>query len=85
MLDKDISELMGIVPNDFAEPVIRGGAFDDVKDVNSPFGFQKCEGMIWTSYPKVENYLKPFRNKVLWFYFCPKAFLIDWKITFYSS
>ena len=46
MLDKDISELMGIVPNDFAEPVIRGGAFDDVKDVNSPFGFQKCEGMI---------------------------------------
>jgi hypothetical protein len=44
MLDKDIAELMGIVPNDFNEPVIRGGAFDDVKDQTSPFGFQKCEG-----------------------------------------
>jgi len=45
MLDKDIAELMGIVPNDFNEPVIRGGAFDDVKDQTSPFGFQKCEGI----------------------------------------
>ena len=44
MLDVDIADLMGIVPNDFNEPVIRGGAFDDVKDVNSPFGYQKCEG-----------------------------------------
>jgi len=45
MLDNDIADLMAIVPNDFHEPVIRGGAFDDVKDVNSPFGYQKCEGI----------------------------------------
>ena len=44
MLDHDIADLMQIIPNDFSEPVIRGGAFDDVKDINSPFGFNKCEG-----------------------------------------
>ena len=44
MLDVDISELMGIVPPSDTDPVIRGGAFDDVKDVISPFGFEKCEG-----------------------------------------
>ena len=44
MLDKDIADLMAIVPTDFSEPVIRGGAFDDVKDMTSPFGFEKCEG-----------------------------------------
>lgn len=45
MLDKDIADLMAIVPTDFSEPVIRGGAFDDVKDMTSPFGFEKCEGI----------------------------------------
>ena len=44
MLDVDISELMGIVPAGDSEPVIRGGAFDDVKDQISPFGYEKCEG-----------------------------------------
>ena len=44
MLDVDIAELLKTVPNDFHEPVIRGGAFNDVKDVNTPFGFKKCEG-----------------------------------------
>lgn len=45
MLDVDISELMGIVPPSDTDPVIRGGAFDDVKDQVSPFGFEKCEGI----------------------------------------
>merc|ERR1712042_116655 len=45
MLDKDIADLMAIVPTDYSEPVIRGGAFDDVKDMTSPFGFEKCEGI----------------------------------------
>ena len=27
------------------EPAISGGAFSDVKDQTSPFGFQKCEGV----------------------------------------
>lgn len=45
MLDVDISELMGIVPPSDTDPVIRGGAFDDVKDIVSPFGFEKCEGI----------------------------------------
>ena len=44
MLDRDIADLMGIVPTDYSEPLIRGGAFDDVKDTISPFGFKKCEG-----------------------------------------
>ena len=44
MLDRDIADLMAIVPTDFSEPLIRGGAFDDVKDTISPFGFKKCEG-----------------------------------------
>ncbi|CAB4067350.1 EHD1 [Lepeophtheirus salmonis] len=41
MLDKDIAELMTIVPADANEPLITGGAFNDVKDVNSPFGYKK--------------------------------------------
>jgi len=45
MLDRDIADLMGIVPTDYSEPLIRGGAFDDVKDTISPFGFKKCEGI----------------------------------------
>jgi len=57
MLDKDIAELMGIVPNDFNEPVIRGGAFDDVKDQTSPFGFQKCEGNI------IRNFVYRYRGE----------------------
>ena len=45
MLDRDIADLMSIVPTDVGtEPLIRGGAFDDVKDTISPFGFKKCEG-----------------------------------------
>ena len=43
MLDQDIAELMSIVPQDADEPVIQGGAFNDVKDTQSPFGFMKCE------------------------------------------
>ena len=46
MLDKDIAELMSLVPQDSEEaPAITGGAFDDVKDTVSPFGYQKCEGV----------------------------------------
>ena len=36
---------MSIVPSDSEEPSITGGAFDDVKDTISPFGFQRCEGV----------------------------------------
>ena len=43
MLDQDIAELMSIVPQDADEPAISGGAFADVKDTMSPFGFMKCE------------------------------------------
>ncbi|XP_059080975.1 EH domain-containing protein 3-like [Tigriopus californicus] len=45
MLDNDIAELMSIVPQDSEETPISGGAFDDVKDTKSPFGYQKCEGI----------------------------------------
>lgn len=45
MLDQDIAELLSIVPQDSEEPVITGGAFTDVKDLSSPFGYQKCEGI----------------------------------------
>ena len=43
MLDQDIADLMSIVPSDGDEPAISGGAFSDVKDTQSPFGFGKCE------------------------------------------
>ena len=36
---------MSIVPEDAEEPGITGGAFVDVKDTISPFGFQRCEGV----------------------------------------
>jgi hypothetical protein len=36
---------MSIVPQDSEEPCITGGAFDDVKDTVSPFGYQRCEGV----------------------------------------
>ena len=49
MLDQDIAELMSIVPQDADEPAITGGAFADVKDTLSPFGFMKCEV---SGYPK---------------------------------
>ncbi len=47
MLDKDIAALMSIVPTkqEQEEAPITGGAFDDVKDQLSPFGYQKCEGV----------------------------------------
>lgn len=47
MLDKDIAELVSLVPqdSDAIEAPITGGAFDDVKDQISPFGYQKCEGI----------------------------------------
>jgi len=46
MLDTDIADLVGIIPQDMQEePAITGGAFSDVKDQTSPFGFQKCEGV----------------------------------------
>ena len=45
MLDTDIADLLSIVPTENAdEPTISGGAFNDVKDTTSPFGFQRCEG-----------------------------------------
>jgi len=45
MLDTDIADLLSIVGQENAdEPVISGGAFSDVKDTQSPFGFQRCEG-----------------------------------------
>ncbi len=46
MLDRDIAALMSIVPaGEQEEAPITGGAFDDVKDQVSPFGYQKCEGI----------------------------------------
>jgi hypothetical protein len=36
---------MSIMPQDSEEPSISGGAFDDVKDTVSPFGFLRCEGV----------------------------------------
>ncbi len=46
MLDKDIASLVAIVPTGTdSEAPISGGAFDDVKDQVSPFGFQRCEGV----------------------------------------
>ena len=43
MLDQDIAELMSIVPQDSEDQPISGGAFADVKDTTSPFGYMKCE------------------------------------------
>jgi len=42
---QDIADLMSIVPQDSEEPSITGGAFDDVKDTVSPFGYNRCEGV----------------------------------------
>lgn len=46
MIEEDISSLIGRIRLDMQEePAISGGAFSDVKDQTSPFGFQKCEGV----------------------------------------
>lgn len=45
MLDKDIADLMSAIPQEAEEASISGGAFNDVKDQISPFGYQKCEGI----------------------------------------
>ena len=58
MLDQDIAELMGIVPQDADEPAIQGGAFADVKDMLSPFGFQRCEVRVFATF-RNEKFLNP--------------------------
>ena len=45
VLDTDIAELMSIVPKESDNAPISGGAFNDVNDQVSPFGYQKCEGI----------------------------------------
>jgi EH domain-containing protein 1 len=46
MLENDVATLVSMVPQGAeAEPPITGGAFDDVKDTVSPFGYQRCEGI----------------------------------------
>ena len=39
----EIDRYRSIVPQDADEPAISGGAFADVKDMMSPFGFMRCE------------------------------------------
>ena len=57
MLDQDIAELMSIVPQDSEDQPISGGAFADVKDTTSPFGFMKCE-VAWSDCIKLRGYFK---------------------------
>jgi len=48
MMENDIANanMIGRIRQDMQEePAITGGAFSDVKDQTSPFGFQKCEGI----------------------------------------
>merc|ERR1712223_1041792 len=48
MMENDIANanMIGRIRQDMQEePAITGGAFSDVKDQTSPFGFQKCEGV----------------------------------------
>ena len=46
MLDKDIASLVALVPRGAeCDAPITGGAFNDVKDTVSPFGYQRCEGI----------------------------------------
>lgn len=46
MIEEDIGKLINWIWQDMQEePAITGGAFSDVKDQTSPFGFQKCEGI----------------------------------------
>ena len=61
MLDQDIAELMSIVPQDAEEPAISGGAFSDVKDTISPFGYMKCEVNF-----KRNHHKTPFKRVVIY-------------------
>lgn len=49
MLATDIARLMSMIPQEemtmVSEPLIKGGAFDGVEDVVSPFGYRKGEGI----------------------------------------
>uniref|UniRef100_A0AAG5CQI6 Endocytosis/signaling protein ehd1 n=1 Tax=Anopheles atroparvus TaxID=41427 RepID=A0AAG5CQI6_ANOAO len=49
MLAIDIARLMGMIPQEemtlISEPLVKGGAFDGVEDVVSPFGYRKGEGI----------------------------------------
>ncbi|XP_053671669.1 EH domain-containing protein 1 isoform X2 [Anopheles nili] len=49
MLAVDIARLMSMIPQEemqlVSEPLIKGGAFDGVEDVVSPFGYRKGEGI----------------------------------------
>ncbi|KAI5709144.1 hypothetical protein M8J76_011196 [Diaphorina citri] len=49
MLSEDIAHLMQQIPMDdearVAAPVLKGGAFDGVKDMVSPFGYKRGEGI----------------------------------------
>lgn len=49
MLANDIARLMSMIPQEemtmVSEPLIKGGAFDGVEDVVSPFGYRKGEGI----------------------------------------
>ena len=46
MLDKDVASLVALVPRGAeCDAPITGGAFNDVKDTVSPFGYQRCEGI----------------------------------------
>lgn len=49
MLAIDIARLMSMIPHEemtmVSEPLIKGGAFDGVEDVVSPFGYRKGEGI----------------------------------------
>ncbi|XP_058813767.1 EH domain-containing protein 1 [Topomyia yanbarensis] len=49
MLATDIARLMSMIPQEemtmVPEPLIKGGAFDGVEDIVSPFGYRKGEGI----------------------------------------
>uniref|UniRef100_U5EMK8 Putative endocytosis/signaling protein ehd1 n=1 Tax=Corethrella appendiculata TaxID=1370023 RepID=U5EMK8_9DIPT len=49
MLATDIARLMNLIPQEeqtlVSEPLVKGGAFDGVEDVISPFGYRKGEGI----------------------------------------
>lgn len=61
MLDQDIAELMSIVPQDSEDQPISGGAFADVKDTTSPFGYMKCEVNF-----KRNHHKTPFKRVVIY-------------------
>jgi hypothetical protein len=52
MLSEDIAHLMQQIPMDdearVAAPVLKGGAFDGVKDMVSPFGYKRGEGKFYS-------------------------------------